>query len=478
MENHRSTKNGLRPWTKDALRMTLSVVGFAALLGPSAAPAQGCRGTPGVGCKMEGAKCGSNGHCETAKNPERECDCVVPQQPAQPPDGAITSIVAGTTCPSASVLISGLTQPLAQLGIANPDIREKCSDNGGTSRLAILIWMTTVASGSVADQLRNTAQLPSGISGDVFAVFMTQNLINTIAQTGFKKNTSIVGYPDIHLTRLALGFPGGNVIQTNIYGNDTQFTPTVDFTDTATDQLVSRVTPSGAQCEPVTDASCGCKTTVHSNVSDWQEAEVIVLSAALFPVFAESNLLAYDDQPPSGQGGGAGCLVYQALPDSISFPETGVNSITNSSVRAVDLPGGTNVGPPQKLKLVFTYSAVSEVDGGVAFHATNPKIVPRTPAVQILGPTSEFIPFEESSVTVNYSVLPTDFYGTLWYTWSGEPSADPTKQNTAITFSGKGLAPEQSNTQTINVAVNDSEGSYATATLEVKVTKSPPAHPR
>jgi hypothetical protein len=488
METHTWSKNG-PVWTRNALRLILSVVVFAPLLGPLAAKAQQCEGNIQTGCLNENAFCevgGKSGRCTTSlPKGEKECNCVAAPPPPPPPpptpDAAITLFIPGTSsCPSASEITPGLKEFLAQLQVTNPDIRPLCLHNGDASRLVILIWSTSVPKGSPEDQARNNSVLPSSISGDEFGVFMTQNFINLVAQMIFKQNHSIQGYPAINLTRLSLDFPGGSTIQTNVYGNDPQFTPTVDFTATTTDQLVPRLV-SGQRCEPITDTTCGCKTKSSVNVSDLQEVEVVALM--LIPSYFVTNSNAFLDRPGAQPGGGVGCLLYQALPDAISLPETGSTSTTNGAVRAAAVPnrnGGTNVGSPQKMKLVVTYSAVSDIDQGVAFHATNPQIEPRTPAVQISGPAAVVLRYGEPSITINYAALPADFYGTLWYTWSGDPNdqiAAPIKQTTAISFDGNGLGPGASRTQNIKVAVNDSEGSYATTTLIVTVTRGPRPRP-
>lgn len=471
-------------WAKRVLRLISLQVVFAILLGPRAANAQVCRGNLQTGCTNENAVCkigGKSGRCTTPSGfpkGERECNCKVP---VEPPDAAVT-VFPLQSCSATTEILSPLKQALAQLGITNPDVRVQCQPGAGDYRLAILIWSTTVPSGSPEDQARTTTQLPAAIANDLFAVFMTQNLIKGLAQSAFASNLgSVPGHPEIHLTGLSLNFPGGNKIQSNVYGNDSQFTPTVDFTDTITDQLVSR-----QGCSPVTDPSCGCITKSSQSTNTLQEIEAIAVS--VFPIFLASNIVAVADEPGGGSNSGVGCQLYQSLPDAISLPETGVLTNKNLRARAAAVPnrnGGVNANSPQKMKLVITYVSVLEADGGVGFHALAPQLEPRTPAAQIIGPSSVAVP-PGTSTSINYSVLPTDFYGTSMYTWSGGPGvqiANKVKQSTAIVFSSSGMLPGASVTRTIKVQVNDSEGSEATASLNVTVSisskpKPTPVHPQ
>jgi len=461
MENHL--------WTKSAPRLFLSVVALAALFGPLGANAEQCKANLQVGCENANAVCeieAKAGRCTSSTNRtngERECNCVVS---SEPPEFAITGLApTPQDCSSAeSTIIATLTTDLGQLGIKNPDVRPNCiSASGGGSRLAVLIWTAPVSKNSPEDQARNAAQLPDVISGDGFAVFITDELMTRLARLNLAKNPRVPGYPHIHPKSLSLDFPGGSAIKTIVHGTDDQPTPSVDFTDTVTDTLGPRIEPkSGMACSPVSDAKCGCVTSSKTDTDILGEIEVL----ALLPVLGIDPVVTVNDfEAPSNHPkkltGGAGCSFYQGLPDQIALPES------NS--------------PPQKMKLVITYFRPSEGDVGVAFHASA-EIVARTPAVQISGPSPVSFGYGASKTSVQYTVLPmplqaSDFIRPLTFEWSGDSQyvqiADPTKQSTVISFSGgDNMQPGASITRTINLRVTDSEGSTEAASFNVGVSKS------
>ncbi len=511
-------------WIKEAIRLLLSVVVLPALLGPPAAKAQ-CKANQN-GCENEGAACqtgGGSGRCKTSgpKN-ERECNCVGrPQQQLDPPIAAVTALLPGTVnCSATAVTIKTiLRQYLVQLGIQNPDIRTlPCPSvpNGASSRLSVLIWSAIALAGTPQDLLRNKAPLPDIIANDGFAVFFADELLTELAQSTFESNGNlrvVPGYPSIHLTGISLAFPTkppGNIVQTIVSGYDDQPFPSVSFTDTISDQLVPREDANGQSCSPVTDSTCGCVTTSSQNVNTLDEiiagafgvvAAVIsgVLATEFPPLitlggyFVGNDLSAALHQPTEASTKGAGCTAYQTLPDQIAFPQTGGLTTIGSSALALAAPitGGGNV-TEQKMKLMLTYQSVNQGDSGVAFHATG-EIVPRTPAVQIVGPSFVIIYKDQTTASATYGVEPMppqaqDFYGLRMYAWSGDPNyvqiSEPGagQQIATITFNGASIAPGASITQTIQAQINDSEGSFATATLSVQVTKSklkgPPRHPR
>lgn len=188
-----------RGWTGSLLRLLLWVVGSAALFGPLGANAEQCKANLQTGCVNANAVCeteGKAGRCTSSANlpkGERECSCVVPSEPTEV---AITVLTPNPQdCSSAKGTIgTTLTADLAQFGIQNPDIRPKCIPvSGGGSRLAVLIWTTAVSKNSPEDQARNDAQLPDAISGDGFAVFITEKLMTQLARTTFEKNPTVPG---------------------------------------------------------------------------------------------------------------------------------------------------------------------------------------------------------------------------------------------------------------------------------------------
>src|SRR5262249_2918780 len=129
-------------------------------------------------------------------------------------------------------------------------------------------------------------------------------------------------------------------------------------------------------------------------------------------------------------------------------------------------------------------------DPAVTFHG-GAELKPRTPAVQIVGPSGVSIERHAPDTSADYAVLTVppqakDFFGNLTFAWSGDPKhvqiADAAKSSTTIFFSGDpNMKPGSRITQTITVRVTDSEGSSATASLDVRILKSttdtPPPKP-
>jgi len=119
-------------------------------------------------------------------------------------------------------------------------------------------------------------------------------------------------------------------------------------------------------------------------------------------LFCGNDLSAALHQPTEASTKGAGCTAYQTLPDQIAFPQTGGLTTIGSSALALAAPitGGGNV-TEQKMKLMLTYQSVNQGDSGVAFHATG-EIVPRTPAVQIVGPSFVIIYKDQTTASATY----------------------------------------------------------------------------
>jgi hypothetical protein len=457
---------------------------------------------------------------------QKECtDCVPDPVRSQPP--LALRLYAGN-CPSGEALdnISGvLITKLAKLGLQHPDIRPTCLDlkAGGDDTISILIWSTPPRD-ACDDQTRSAAIPPSDIVGSLFGLYITKELIAELAQAGFDNNSTlqvVPGYPSIHLTHLSVGFLDPNSvslikfwckasfcatlnplhdIQTYINGHDDRTTPSADFTTTITDQLTPR-SHGLNECTPVTDPNCGCLSASHTDVSDIDELIIavpgIIAGAAslALPIPQVVNLFTNDldaafHQPGGGSQGGVGCTLYQSLPDEIALPQTGGIIPPKPSVAARTRTGADVVTVrPQRNKLVINYRLPQVGAQAVTFLGTT-MLKPRTPAVSIVGPSSVSIGRHGSITSPEYAVLPVplqaqDFFGARTYAWSGNPQgADiiaPAKQKTEISFNNPNMKPGTSVTQTITVRVTDAEGSSATASLNVRVSKlttdSPPPKP-
>jgi hypothetical protein len=414
-----------------------------------------------------------------------------------------------------------LITKLAKLGLQHPDIRPTCLDlkAGGDDTISILIWSTPPRD-TCDDQTRSAAIPPSDIVGSPFGLYITKELIAELAQAGFDNNPTlrvVPGYPSIHLTHLSVGFLDPlsvnfiktwckssfcatlnplNDIQTHIDGHDDRPTPSVDFTTTITDQLKPR-----SDCSPVTDPQCGCLSASSTDVSGIDELIVAVpgiiggLVSLAFPYTPWTDIFSGDldaafHQPSGNSQGGVGCTLYQNLPDEIALPQTDGIIPPKPSVAARTRTGADVVTVrPQRNKLVINYRLPQVGAQAVTFLGTT-MLKPRTPAVSIVGPSSVSIGRHGSITSPEYAVLPVplqaqDFFGALTYAWSGNPQgADiiaPAKQKTEISFNNPNMKPGTSVTQTITVRVTDAEGSSATASLNVRVSKlttdSPPPKP-
>jgi len=130
---------------------------------------------------------------------------------------------------------------------------------------------------------------------------------------------------------------------------------------------------------------------------------------------------------------------------------------------------------------VIQYPGVPQVlDQAIVFIGTT-GTAPRTPAVQIVGPSDVSISLHDSNTSASYTVVTVppgseNFFGDLTITWSGDPNhvqiADA-KSRADIIFRGDpDMQPGSHITQTITVRVTDVEGSSATASMNVVVEKS------
>ncbi len=485
-----------------------ALIAVAAFFGPRLANAQQCAGNPQTGCSHPRASCspvtvgdGELGLCVSACPVARECECnCVGSRPAEPE--IAFRLVLGMDCPQAPVIDqvrSVVIGILANLGLGDPDVRVQCQ----AGVLSMLIWSTKSSS---EEQARRAAQVPNEISGDLFGAFVTKDLIARLATSGFDKDPRqrvVPGYPSVHLSRLWVTFPpGANTIETHVHGHDDRPTPDVDFTTTITDRLLPRSESStGPDCSPATDRLCGCNSSTHNDVSLLDEIVAAVTGAigsslafaghinVLLGIRMDANDLdAFFNRPRNRSQGGAGCVLYQGLPAEIALPETGGIIATERSPRD---RGVVAWPPPQRKKLVFHYPGFPQVvDRAVTFHGF-PELKPRTPAVQIVGPSVVSIGRHALETSAGYAVVTVplqsqDFFGQLSAAWSADPKhvqiVDPAKAQTEIFFEGDpNMAPGTRITQTITVRVTDAEGSSATASLSVQVLKSytdnPPPKP-
>jgi hypothetical protein len=217
----------------------------------------------------------------------------------------------------------------------------------------------------------------------------------------------------------------------------------------------------------------------------------------LLAIYIDANDIdAKFNQPHGSQGAGAGCALYQGLPNEIALPET-----TVPIVAGPPLPSGAFAAPRttrdasavhlpvfQRKKLYIHYFAAPTFSDRAIVFQGFPELRDRKPAVQIVGPSSVSIRVDGSQTSASYYAVQDppgsdNFYGTpLTYTWSGDPSqvriVSAQSSSTGIIFNGDG-PPGSSITQTITVRLADTEGSSATASKNVVVhyPAAPPPPP-
>jgi len=512
------------------IRTTLGLLTLLFLLGdacqlPTWAQAGACyqqctSSSPGAPCYSvrgnEGKYDACVAKCQSACNPP---NCGTAEDQTKPQLALNLLIGNGATCPSDATLTKmkdALVPKLNNLGIQNPDIHSLCQP----PNLSILIW-TTSPPNSCATQARQSGQEPSQVRSAPFGFYVTKPTLIGLAQSKFNSNPiTVPGYPSIHLTHLSLAFlnqadvlalekppfsckqsvcgelkPAGNdAISTEVNGHDDRTTPSVDFTVSIVDVLTPRTTMttvgSASSCTPVTDPNCGCLSQSWQSTSLLDELLAIVpglVSGAVSLVLPiaditdiwEGDLDAAFHQPSGGSQGGAGCSIYQSLPDEIALPET-----RPARELAVSTPGMVENTGIQRKKLVVDYSEsppqVSD-QGFWVLGGFGTKLVDRNPAVQIQGPTELNVNKGSFNTSADYSVFPVplqaqDFFGSLTYAWTADSIqthiASPNHQQTQITFfTDANMKPGMTTTQTVHVKVTDSEGSVASATVSVRLLK-------
>jgi hypothetical protein len=383
-----------------------------------------------------------------------------------------------------SQVIGILSQP--SLGLNNPDVRPQCQvAPSGASVLSMLIWGTE-AKDAREEQARDAATVPDEIFGSTFGVFVTRSLIVQLAQAQFAQLPSppIPDQPSIHLTDISVDFDRPNIIETHIKGYDDRPTPVVHFTTTITDTLI----PRANNCNPLIDPSCGCTTRVKNDITTFDVIMVLGLLSAGGPYFA-GDLNAIINQPHGPSQAGVGCRLYQSLPSEIALPQTPL-AIRNPNLLPlwqrnklrIQFLGAPQVDPPSAADQAVVFTGVPELPP-----------VPRTPMVQIVGPSDVSIDLHDLGTSASYAVVTwppgsKDFFGDLTYTWSGDPNhvrivdaqscaginfIGDAKPCTDIIFIGDpNMQPGSHITQTITVRVTDVEGSSAMASMNVVVTKA------
>jgi hypothetical protein len=401
------------------------------------------------------------------------------------------------TCEAVSVdgVAGVLTSQLQKLGISRPDVRPVCvTGTDGSGRLQVLIWpfLATTPCDRVA---RDETGLPADISGSAFAVFLTKDFVNILAQIGF---TGASKFPPIglQLDSLSLRFATSpTTVITEIHGHDLETTPNVDFTTTVSDQLLTR-----NDCHPAADPTCGCKTDVHTDVPDAQKALVIVegilasLGAAMLPIpigFTDilSNDLEALDRPTARQSG-VGCQIWQLLPDEIALPKV----VPEFALPQVVPKAATRVTPaapsgvtaiPRRKKLVINYDGAQPTitSEALVFQAVEVALRDRQPAVQIVGPGSVTLGRTSLDVSATYEVEPNPVWARdfvelekLTARWTADPSTveidDPSKRRVTITFTAPlTLRPGQRVNRQVTVQATDSEGSTARTTANIRVIR-------
>jgi len=383
-------------------------------------------------------------------------------------------------CPSAADLSrieTALAKNLSQFRFPDPDVRVSCAN--GT--IDILVWGTRVRTDSCSEQARRRAQIPADIAdGGNFGVYVSAGLIRRLAADAFNaspKRLSATGFPSssgpIHLNSLYVVFRSPNVIQTVIAGYDERPWPDVSFTTTITDHLLDL-----RQCETASETNPSRFDEILAALFATVSVAVAVFVPVLFPLpafvlFKDFNALL--NQPDNPTEGGVGCRLMEALPDEIALPQTGgvMPPIVMHAMAAAKLDLDDVVVRPKRKKLVIPYNTPRVDDRGILVSAFV-TMEDRLPAVRVTGPTSLLLDARAAVTFGVYAALPDDFYGTLFFQWSGGnvEIASPNAARTKISFRRGTVAPGTSFNRTVTVRVTDGEGSTRTASLTVSIYAS------
>jgi hypothetical protein len=352
------------------------------------------------------------------------------------------SFPPGSPAPPGFDLVDAVIEAVRSIAGLQADIRHVC--DAGSSHIGV--WLDPSSDPVViAARDRGTRLLNPIRGGESFAVFISTNFIKAEAQRKFDeapKLTDHAGQPTlngpVHITGhdVALQFP--DKIITTIRGFDTTPWPDVNFKLITTDTF--RISGSAVDIESDTDldASVGI---------------FIVLGIFFLPIFSPASIFFFGEgayigsRDPGDQGAGAGGAVADRIP------------------RDVFLRGGIKFVPVYQRVVVTTPGVVA---GGAML------VVPRDPAVSILGPRSISVSAGETRVTKAYQANTRDLLQPrfLW-TGAGTASNDRAKV-TSITFDLAGLDVGESTLREVRLTATDADNLTAAAAVMVRIFRTDP----
>jgi len=378
---------------------------------------------------------------------------------------------------------------LKRFNLPDPDVRVKCQNQ----TIFISIWGGTVPVNSCDDESRQRAQdlfgdpqndpLHDISNGGNFGIYVNASLLQQLASSAvgaLPQSFDANGDPDpngpIHITSVSVGFPTQTDIQnqTNHYintiigGYEDQSWPPVGFTVTLTDQL--KVTNGAPDCTSTSSQDFNGGDIAASIFVDLFGAALSLIIPGFF-LLVDLSIAAQIGAATmggGGPGGGVGCAVFLGLPLEIPLPGPPPAVILEPAQSASVVGGVRPPPPPPKMKIQLMYVNVRADNRGL-LTAADATPMPRTPAVEIVGPDSLVIDLHGNSTFGEFTAAASDFFGDLGFAWSGGGVASQNSATTRITFARGTAKPGQSFQRTVHVHVADVEGSTATASRTVTI---------
>jgi hypothetical protein len=324
----------------------------------------------------------------------------------------------------------------------NADVRTACVN--GTQRIGV--WLRPFVSESDNQaRTRGLERLNIVGSGETLAFFINSALIRRQAFEAWNaapKRLNGNGAPDpngpIHLTGFSLRLESPNRVVTRVDGFDERPWPDVDFRLTTTDTL----SLSGGQvrCDSRNDLD------VDTSWLNFLTGVFLVVLPPLGIVFlVERIIIAGVDAPNSGAG--AGCGAAALIP------------------REILIPAGQ--------KVVVSYSRLEVFGGGIIAGGTF-AVIPRSPEVNITGPSQVSVIEGSPSLTLNYALRTADMRPPLRIAWSGEGTAlNPSAERTGFRVNLSGAEVGQVLTRRVAVRVTDADALVGSDEMIVRIHITP-----
>jgi hypothetical protein len=324
------------------------------------------------------------------------------------------------------------------------DVRYVCADGSGR----IGIWLRPAGSEEAsAARARGAARIEMLRPENQFGVFINAAFVKRVAREAYDmspKRLDHEGNPKadgpVHLTGFDVRFQFPDRIITTISGYDESPLPDVNFRLIVTDKfsVVGRTIDVQSDTDLDTDRTwihvlAGLSALVASLVHP-----IFLLAAAAF--ITESIIIGSLDPDDKA---GAGAVVAQRIPSDML------------------IAGG--------LKAVPSYDRVTVTTAGVVALG-NLLVVPRDPAVSVLGPRQIAVSPGQTTVTKTYQANMRDLRSPIRFQWTGGgTAATPTRKVTAVRFDVSGLEPGKSVNREVRVTVTDADNLSATAAVFARI---------